>query len=466
MTHGRPKGSKNKQRDQPPQIQPPTNWGLKIRDLVQTRHRSLRDFGAELPNNFGECTPYRTFKLLWTDKMEQHVLQRTCQKAVLNGDHTPSAEVLQRFLLAGLMICVNVRSNFKLHWSSDPLLANQELKSLISRNTFQSTLNLIHPDPQILEDMANLNFRAQWHPLDHVSIDEGLVCFKGRYQHRVHIRGKPDATGLKIYGLADQAGYMYAFDLYKGDKSTIPEIVMGLLEKLPSQNFKVYANSWYDSENLALLLLQRGYLFTLGCGKNKPASLFNDYLDKSLSKGQVRYLQHEKYDKLLALSYNDRAKCHFFTNLFRPGFTETLKNKKIPVVVEDYWHYIGSVDRVDRSAKLACWPHKNSRWTMAFLWYLLGLCVSNARLILAYYNNVSYNLSDFLVDLIREWRSELDTKKSAPRHPVHRLEKSTSKARCAVCCKIDRNISKTALFCIVCKIYLHHKCFTEYHKTM
>jgi hypothetical protein len=99
--------------------------------------------------------------------MEQHVLQRTCQKAMLNGDHMPLTEVLQRFLLAGLMMCVNVRSDFKLHWSSDSLLANQELKSLVSRNTFQSTLNLIHPDPQILVDTANLNLRAHWHPFDH-----------------------------------------------------------------------------------------------------------------------------------------------------------------------------------------------------------------------------------------------------------------------------------------------------------
>jgi len=135
-------------------------------------------------------------------------------------------------------------------------------------------------------------------------------------------------------------------------------------------------------------------------------------------RGKCATLQHEKHPNLLALSYNDRAKCHFFTNLFRPEFTDNRKNQTIPSVVDDYRHYIGSLDRVDRSARLACWPHKSSRWTMAFLWYLLGLCVSNARLILAGHNNVSYNLSDFLVDLIGEWRSELDTKK-----------KSTTKAR-------------------------------------
>ena len=290
MPRGRPKGSKNKQHEQPPQVQPPTNWGVKVRDFVQTRHQSLRCFGAKLPNNYGLCTPYKAFRLLWTDQMEQHVLQRTHEKIESANGLSLSHEMLQRFLLAGLMMCVNLRLNYRAQWSSDPLVANEELKSIISRNEFSSTLNLLHPDPQTLAQMANLNFRAHWQPFDHVTIDEGLICFKGRYQHRVHIRGKPDATGLKIYGLADQMGYMYAFDLYKGDKASIPEIVMGLLGKLPSKNIKVYANSRFGSEDLALLLLQHGYLFTLGCRKNKPPSIFNDYLDKSLSKGQVRYL--------------------------------------------------------------------------------------------------------------------------------------------------------------------------------
>jgi len=237
MPRGGLKGSKNKQHKQPPQVQPPTNWGVKVRDFVQTRHQSLRCFGAKLPNNYGLCTPYKAFRLLWTDQMEQHVLQRTHEKIESANGLSLSHEMLQRFLLAGLIMCVNSRLNYRMHWSSNPLVANKVLKSIISRNEFSSTLNLLHPDPQTLAQMANLNFRAHWQPFDHVTIDEGLICFKGRYQHRVHIRGKPDATGLKIYGLADQMGYMYAFDLYKGDKASIPEIVMGLLGKLPSTNF-------------------------------------------------------------------------------------------------------------------------------------------------------------------------------------------------------------------------------------
>ena len=135
------------------------------------------------------------------------------------------------------MMCVNIRTDYRLHWSQDPLFENVEVRKMISRDEFRTILRHSHPSPNQLAKLANKSFQQHWKPYSHVSIDESLICFKGRYQHRVHIRGKPDATGLKIYGLADQMGYMYAFDLYKGDKASIPEIVMGLLGKLPSTNF-------------------------------------------------------------------------------------------------------------------------------------------------------------------------------------------------------------------------------------
>jgi hypothetical protein len=45
-----------------------------------------------------------------------------------------------------------------------------------------------------------LRARAKWFycPSSHVSCDESLLAFKGRYRFRQHIRGKPHATGLKV----------------------------------------------------------------------------------------------------------------------------------------------------------------------------------------------------------------------------------------------------------------------------
>ena len=43
-----------------------------------------------------------------------------------------------------------------------------------------------------------------------------MVLFKGRFQGRQHIKGKPKATGLKFFVLADALGYCYSMFLYKG----------------------------------------------------------------------------------------------------------------------------------------------------------------------------------------------------------------------------------------------------------
>lgn len=460
MPPGRPKGSKNKPKPYPEGQDPPPNWMAEIDHVAATRHALEELAGAILPENFGECTAYKAFRLLWDDDLEDEVLERTNELTDLQLD----CDTLHRFLLAGLLMCVNIRRQYKLHWSQDLIFENSEVKQLISREQFEMILRGLRPSPQFLVEHANSTFQAHWKPYSHVSVDEGLMLFKGRYDHRVHIRGKPNATGLKFYGLGDEKSYLYAMKLYGGEHQTIEDIVLELLEALPSRKFKLYADSWYGSDSLAFSLTQRGFLFTLACGKNKPSELFNNYLDVGLVKGQCRYLQSEQDPALLALSYHDRAKCHFLTNLFRPAMTQNRKNNAVPSAVEDYRQYMGIIDRIDRSALLARWPHRNRRWTMAFFWYLLGLCVNNAHKI---YNDVNpgyISLSQFLHQLIVQWREILKTKSGAPRRPLHQLKISPSKARCEVCRQTDRKIAKTRLVCSICHVHLHPQCFPLYHK--
>jgi hypothetical protein len=418
------------------------------------------DEGAILPDNFGEARAYKVFRLMWSDEIDEHILKRTNRRGVFSLSQT----ALHRFLLAGLMMCVNSRADYMLHWSQDSLYENNEVKKLISRNEFRSILRHSHPKPQRLAYLANMNFKRHWRPYSHVSVDEGLICFKGRYQYRVHIRGKPDATGLKLYGLADEKSYLYAFKLYEGQHETVHEIVGELVDELPSSHYKVYADSWYGSDSLAFILLQKGFYFTLAYGKNRPRELFADYLDVSLFKGQCRYLQSERDPSLLALSYHDRAKCHFLTNLQLPGMTENRTAESIPAAVHDYRQYMGLMDRIDRRALLATWPHRNKRWTMAFFWYLLGLCVNNAHKIYNDTNPGHVTLPSFIHQLIVEWREIVGKDQGAPVHSHHRLILSPSKSRCEVCKTVNRNIAKTRLICTSCNVYLHPSCFPEYHK--
>jgi hypothetical protein len=460
MPPGIPKDRQNRRLAYPIGRNPPANWAGEISNFPQTRHAFNNDEGAILPDNFGGCTAYKVFRLMWSDDMDETVLKRTNRRGVLNLDQT----TLHRFLLAGLMMCVNSRADYMLHWSQDSLYENIEVKKLISRNEFRSILRHSHPKPQRLVHLANKNFKRYWRPYSHVSVDEGLICFKGRFQHRVHIRGKPDATGLKIYGLADEKSYLHAFKLYEGQHETVHEIVEELVDELPSSHYKVYADSWYGSDSLAFLLLQKGFYFTLACGKNRPSEVFGDYLDVGLAKGQCRYLQSKQDPSLIGLSHHDRAKCHFLTNMQLPRMTENHKFESIPATVDDYRQYMGLMDRIDRGALKAAWPHRNKRWTLAFFWHLFGLCVSNAHKI---YNDISpghVSLSMFIHFLIVEWRKLLGKNWSATHRPRNKLILSTSLSRCEVCKHLGRNIAKTKLLCMSCNVHLHPQCFPEYHK--
>ena len=337
------------------------------------------------------------------------------------------------------------------------------LPKIISRDNFVWILTTLHPEPSTIETILNSNFKQYWTPEQHVSIDEGLVCFKGRYQNRVHIRGKPEATGLKIYSLVDSLGYLWSFWQYDGEKSTVSDIVHGFTDQLPSTRYKVYADSWFGSDQLAIDLHQQGLLSTLACGKNKPAELFNKYLDVGLAAHQARYLHHELYPTLLALSFHDRAKCHFITNIHRANLATNHSGDNVPAVIEGYRLHMGSVDRVNRAVTKVTWPHKNHRWTMCFFWYAIALCVSNARVFYKAYFNVNYKIMEFTASLLTEWIETLPTRSFAPHPKRHSIQKLPSLGRCERCKHIDRNIGKTNYWCKECECYLHPECTIDDH---
>jgi len=76
------------------------------------------------------------------------------------------------------------------------------------------------------------------------------------------------------------------------------------------------------------------------------------------------YVQHEDHPTLLAVSFHDRAKCHFLTNFHRPDNVTTRNDDSVPEVVQDDRQHIGSVDRVNRTAAKV---FRGSRTTVMFV---------------------------------------------------------------------------------------------------
>jgi hypothetical protein len=51
-----------------------------------------------------------------------------------------------------------------------------------------------------------------------VTIDEGIIPFKGRIFFRQYIPRKPHSTGVKYWAIVDENGYLYGFEIYIGRK--------------------------------------------------------------------------------------------------------------------------------------------------------------------------------------------------------------------------------------------------------
>jgi hypothetical protein len=70
--------------------------------------------------------------------------------------------------------------------------------------------------------------------------------FLGRCRFRVHIKGKPHATGLKYYVIATSSNYIFDFWLYMGNesdrKSDTLSIVSDFVNKLESLPYSIFRN--------------------------------------------------------------------------------------------------------------------------------------------------------------------------------------------------------------------------------
>jgi hypothetical protein len=163
---GRPKGSTNKKVSFPVTIDVPEGWTEEITRIRQTR--LYQTVGAGIRKKKGEVDgdEYSVFKLFWTDKIEEKLV--TNQKEKINGKHpvrydkerTFSKDELEKFLLVGLIMCLNSRHEYTQHWEKNELNENPIIQRLLPLRRFQTILQNLHPHTSYLQDTLNTNFQA------------------------------------------------------------------------------------------------------------------------------------------------------------------------------------------------------------------------------------------------------------------------------------------------------------------
>lgn len=127
-----------------------------------------------------------------------------------------------------------------MYWSSDPFIDNTGIQNVMTKNRFEELSQYLHfsnsaTEPQRGEENYDRlykvrpllsgvleNVQKAYEPSKNLSIDKGMIAFKGRLSFRQYMPAKPTNYGIKVWMAADsQNGYVNNFSVYLGKEANV-----------------------------------------------------------------------------------------------------------------------------------------------------------------------------------------------------------------------------------------------------
>ena len=236
-------------------------------------------------------------------------------------------------------------------------------------------------------------FKMTYTPTQNLSIDEGMLAFKGKLNFESSSPIKESKQGIKLYILAEsETGFVSNFMIYSGARSSTSEIVSDLLKDFKNKNYHVYMNEFYNSVKLSEKLLQEK-IYTCGTSHLHHTRGAPNFFKKSLNdlkkgdvtfcrKGDVFVIAWKNRKLVNMVSTNNNASTQTMTKN-----TKSLKNgKKIyrqetvktPIAFIDYNKNMNGVKYFDQMMKKFSFARRSHRWSKKITFYLLHMAMYNA----------------------------------------------------------------------------------------
>ena len=359
----------------------------------------------------------------------------------------------------GLMIL----SDLNEYWTTSDVTSAPFFGNVMTRDRFWLLMTFFHlSDNRLYLDPTSINynplqklgsvyknvihkFGSVYHPHQQLSIDEGMVPWRGNLRFKTYNPDKPKKYGMKAYMLCDATnGYICKFQLYTGKTNNKPseagiifDLVMDLLKEYYGKGHHVFMDNYYTSPRLFVNLAAVGISATGTCRVNRkglPAKL----KETKLAKGKI-CVMHNK--SLLACKYSDRKIVYLLSTAETAVITPTGKKNratgellKKPSIVIQYDKYMGGVDRADQMLNYTPFPGKTMKWWKRLFFHLVNMAVMNAYLLYKSLTDNPVTARRFRRDLVKELVSsvnldELPARRKASRgrpgtqdQPVCRLE--------------------------------------------
>ena len=163
------------------------------------------------------------FSLFWDPAFFQLLADETNlyarQKIELKPDkkwYPTTADEMRAFIGVNIIMGIDKKPTIYQYWSTDPFLGNPGIQSTFSRDRFEALCRYLHlhdsqqmperEDPSYdplykvrpLIDLCQRTFRNHLEPGQDLSIDDGMIRYKGRLYFRQYMPKKPVKWGIKV----------------------------------------------------------------------------------------------------------------------------------------------------------------------------------------------------------------------------------------------------------------------------
>ena len=396
---------------------------------------------------------------------------------------------IKKFLGLYLLMSIHSQTKYADYWSDDILLRTNFPKYM-SRDRFFQILSLFHLGNNInpkaatdklykireVYDYLVTKWQEYYEAGPYLSIDEGMIPYTGRLEFLQYIKKKPHKWGVKVYALCDsKTGYCLKSFIYTGEmnskeKMTPQDVVEFLMKGYENQGKTLYVDNFYTSYALMNKLRDVG----IGCTGTLNAKRVGDKnLTKKLTKGEIQFYSDQERKNVLCL-WKDRKLVQMLSNCSSTSIIHkkieqknTVKDKTIPAIIEEYNHRARGVDLSNQFALQYRHPHSTRKWWKVIWQYLLQVTITNALIIYRRWHP-SYGHKEFLLEITRYLLGEPKIRKKMKHLPnwIDPTKRSRKRLRCKnKTCKKEtqwycQSCSKNEFVCSLCL----PKCWAEYHR--
>ena len=306
-------------------------------------------------------------------------------------------DVNKRELKAYFGLCIimgiNTLPRIAMNWSSNRYIGNIGVQETMTKNRFEEISQYMHfsdstQEPQRGDDdydrlfkvrrimnMVLSNFKQIYDPSKNMSIDEGMIAYKGRLSFRQFMPAKPTKYGIKVWMAADaKNGYVSNFAVYLGQAENNRRRIHGLgydvVMKMTEPFLNNYRHIFFDNFFTSTRLLD--HLFaqnTYACGTVR--SNRKDLPPCAKHKLRFGEMARAQRGQLVFTKWHDKRDVAFLSTNVSPDepsrpvpriHNRQNVNIEKPRVSDVYTAHMGGVDRADQLRSFYCSGWQSKKW--------------------------------------------------------------------------------------------------------